>query len=328
MYLPELNGIIRDAAAAYGFAVANVELAFAGNEADLIYVNRGIYSNPLLRIPFTPWFESNVDFHPRPAGHQVIADEFWAALGIVPNVPALLDLPDLIPSNVALVLPWTCGDCAVAGRQQAALAALPEPTTINIEWLGAQLWNRITRPLVCWLLAITQAVLNLYAATLNQLWIPALNTFFRLIYALFFWLTSAYATGWQLGEDMRSILWQINGHMATLALGAVSTVATDADLANAVLRAWVSVFTGALYPWTYFIRIYVSSASQILDIFTHLSDHIPDQLAAVAGVWLFAALKGVLRGFYESQLGWWLTAQIGLFALATGLYVLDEAAEV
>lgn len=164
-YLPELNTIIREAAADYGVAVAEVEQAFRGNAAELIYVNRDIYTNPLLRIPFTPWFEQNVDFHPRPAGHQVIADAFWAAAGLVLPVPALATLPDLFTPNVALVAPWTCGECALAGRQQAALDPLPEPTNLSIEWLGAQLWNRITRPMICWLIALFQTGLNIYAGS-------------------------------------------------------------------------------------------------------------------------------------------------------------------
>ena len=332
MYLPELNSIIRDAAATYGLAVANVAAAFQGREAELIYVNQGIYTNPLLRLPFTPWFAGNVDFHPRPAGHQVIADEFWQALDLVPPVPSLVELPDLLLANVALVAPWTCGECALGGRQQAALQALPEPDTYNLERLGAQLWNRITRPILCWLLVMFQAGLNVYAGTLNTIAIPAFNQLYRLLYGLFFWLTSALLAWWYMGEDIRTQLWQLNGAMVlqtnalthlTLASGASAS-----ELTTAVLAAWVSVATGALQPWRYLLTLYLGTVPMVITVLTHLTDYRPAQLVKLADFWLFAAVVGSIRGLTESKLAWWVNAQVGLFYVGIVLYLVDEVAEV
>lgn len=332
MYLPELNSIIRDAAATYGLAVANVAAAFQGREAELIYVNQGIYTNPLLRLPFTPWFEGNVDFHPRPAGHQVIADEFWQALDLVPPVPTLLELPDLIIANVALLAPWTCGECALVGRQQAALQALPEPATYNLEWLGAQLWNRITRPLLCWLLGMFQAGLNVYAGTLNTLFIPAVNQFYRLLYGLFFWLTSALVAWWYMAEDIRAQLSGINGAMVTQTnalthLTFASGTATS-ELTIATLAAWLSVFTGALQPWRYLLTLWMGTVPLVVTVLTHLADYRPPQLVALADFWMFAAVVGSIRGLTESKLAWWVNAQVGLFYVGIVLYLVDEVAEV
>jgi lysophospholipase L1-like esterase len=328
MYLPTLNAIIRDTAADYGVAVANVQSAFVGSEEQLIYVNQAIYSNPLLLVPFLPWFEGNVDFHPRPAGHQVIADQFWQALQLVPDVPALADLPDLLPANVSLVAPWTCGECALGGRQQAALAALPEPGTVGIEWLGVQLWNRVTRPILCWLLAMFQTGLNLYAGTLNQFWIPAFNLLYKLLYELFCWLTSAFSAWWYLGEDIRYQIWSVNATLASQAGGALTQATTGGAVAEAMLRAWVAVFTGALAPWRYFVGMYLGTAQQIVVVIVDLDAYKPAQLTALEGTWILAAVKGTLRGIYESQLGWFLVAQVGMFYLATALYVVDKAGEV
>lgn len=328
MYLPTLNSIIRDVAAEYGVAVANVQTAFVGSEEQLIYVNRAIYTNPLLLVPFLPWFEGNVDFHPRPAGHQVIANQFWAALELIPDVPTLANLPDLIPANVSLVAPWTCGECALAGRQQAALAALPEPQTVGIEWLGAQLWNRVTRPILCWLLAIFQAGLNAYAGLLNTQWIPALNLLYKLLYELFFWLTSAFTAWWYLGEDIRYQIWSVNATLISQAGGGLSQTLVSGAALDAVLRGWVSVFTGALAPWRYLVGLYLETVKQIVAVIVDLNAHKPEQLTAIEGTWILGAAKGTLRGIYESRLGWFLVAQVGLFYLTTALYIIDKSGEV
>ena len=336
MYLPVLNRIIHTTAANHGWAVAHVESAFRGREAELLYVKQGIYTNPLMRLPFTPWFEGNVDFHPRPAGHQVIADAFWQALELVPHVPTLLELPDLILSNVSLISPWTCGDCALAGRQQAALPALPEPDSRTIEWLGAQLWNRITRPLLCWNMAMFQSGLNVYASTLNTLWIPSLNQGYRLLFGLFFWLTSAFLSLWDLGEELRQQLWSINAALLTQAGGVAVAVE---DLSSGLVGAWAGVFSAALQPWRYLVSLYMGIVTVMADMMyalTHtvnmqgdpLGEYRPPQLIALDTYWLFAATKGALRGLYESQLGWWLVAQISMFYLATAMYVIDQTSEV
>lgn len=328
IYLPQLNEIIADRADRYGWSVANVEPLFRGREADLLYVNQGIYSNPLLLIPFLPWFEGNVDFHPRPAGHDVIADAFWQALQLTTPAPQPIDLPDLVLANVALVSPWHCGACEATGSSSAGLQPLPEPSTVNLEWLGAQLWNRVSLPVLCWNLAIFQAGLNIYAATLNTIWLPAFNELWRLIYGLFFWLTSAFSAWWYLGEDLRYQVWMVNSTLAGMSSGALASTASAGDGLAEALEAWALVFAAGLQTWGYLVNLYVSSASAVFVVMGDLTNHRPAQLVAIENVWLFAALKGVIRGIWESQLGWWVAAQIGLLYLATVLHVFDEVAEV
>lgn len=328
MYLPSLNGIIRDVAADYGVAVASTEAAFRGREAELLYVNQGIYTNPLLRIPFTPWFAGNVDFHPRPAGHQIIADAFWQALALITPAPALLDLPDLFTPNVALLAPWACGECAGADRQQADLLLLPEPETRTIEWLGVQLWNRVTRPILCWMMGMFQAGLNVYALTLNTVWIPAINQLYRLIYGLFFWLTSALQAWWYLAEDVRMQLWSINRNLESQAQSATTVVASTDALGAAVVEGWGQVLSGALQPWRYLVTAYLGTVPSLIDVLTNLDANKPAELAALEDFWLLGALQGTARGMFESKLGWFFQAQIGLLYLSTALFLMDQAGEV
>lgn len=328
IYLPSLNSIIRSAAAARGLAVTNVESAFRGREPELIYVNQGIYTNPLLRLPFTPWFETNVDFHPRPAGHQVIADQMWAAAGLVPPVPTLAELPDLILPNVALLAPWTCGVCAPDSRQQQVLNALPEPDARNIEWLGAVLWNRVARPLICWNIAALQVAMNAYSATLNQLWIPAFNQLFRLLYTLLFWLTSAFQSWWLLGEDIRLQLWSINGSLLAQQQSLAQLAANEVGELSTIAEAWILVFSHGIEALRYLVALYLGTVPQLLAVMTDLEANKPAQLVALDNFWLFAALVGTLEGVATSRIGWWLTAEIALFYVSTALTLMDEVAEV
>lgn len=332
MYLPSLNSIIRNAAAARGIGVTNVEAAFRGREAELLYVNQDIYTNPLLRIPFTPWFETAVDFHPRSDGHEVIADQFWVAAGLTPPVPELDALPDLVQPNIGLMVPWTCGACAGGDRQQQVLQTLPEPSERNVEWLGVMIWNRGAMPIICWNLAMFQAGLNIYSDMLNTLWIPSFNEMFQLIYTMLFWLTSAFQAGWLMGEDIRLQLWNIHGAILQLnqTMGQLTVnqaAAAGGQLAE-VLESWVLVFSGGLQALRYLISLYLTSVPQVLDVVINLEDHKPPQLEGLQDFWLFAALVGTLRGIYESKMGWWLVAEIALFYTATVLYLMDEVAEV
>jgi lysophospholipase L1-like esterase len=74
-WLPVYNQIIENAAVKYGVPMAEVAAAFAGNEEELIYVTR----------PYVPFFPepdpADFDFHPTPAGHEVIAEEYLAVSG-------------------------------------------------------------------------------------------------------------------------------------------------------------------------------------------------------------------------------------------------------
>jgi lysophospholipase L1-like esterase len=76
-WLPQFNAVIQAAAEARGLPMAEVAQAFEGNEAMLIYVQRP-YADLL---PPPPNVDELFDFHPRPAGHCVLAREFYAVSG-------------------------------------------------------------------------------------------------------------------------------------------------------------------------------------------------------------------------------------------------------
>lgn len=332
IYQPQLNEIIHEVAAEFGVPVASVANKFVGREGELLYVNQGIYTNPLLRLPFTPWFETNVDFHPRPAGHAVIADAFWAVLGIVPSVPRLENLPDVITTRVSLQTPWVCGECAPGSRLQAPLPELPVRQENTIEWLGAQIWNRSTRPLLCWSLALMQSGLNSYSSVINQVAIPAVNTMYRLGYSQYFYLTSATTFLVMLGEQQRELLWQLNGtaNAQLVALQALSgqQLGVADELSQTVLLAWQSFAGGAVQPFAYLATLYVQSATAVTTVLGNLETYKPVQLTDLEAFWLFQAATGVVDGLWTSKVAWWFVAQIALLYLHTAMLAVDSAGDL
>lgn len=76
--LPRFNAIIEEEAAARGIVVVDIFTPFQGREPELIFVTRPYPALP----PFNPAdLERLFDFHPREAGHRVIADHFFLTSG-------------------------------------------------------------------------------------------------------------------------------------------------------------------------------------------------------------------------------------------------------
>ncbi len=75
-WIPQFNAAIRDIASERGIPVAAVAEAFVGREVELIYVQR-----PYPTSFLDPLIRQRLDYHPRPAGHEIIAAAFWRANG-------------------------------------------------------------------------------------------------------------------------------------------------------------------------------------------------------------------------------------------------------
>jgi lysophospholipase L1-like esterase len=79
--VPKFNQVIEEVAAARGVAVADGYTPFLGRQADLTFV----------RFPyiFFPFLEANFDYHPREAGHRILARAFADATGYALKRPVL-----------------------------------------------------------------------------------------------------------------------------------------------------------------------------------------------------------------------------------------------
>ncbi len=82
IWMPRFNEAIHEAAATYGLPVAEVAEQFDGRSVgELTFVNPEIYDNPALISPTNPNLSKDLDYHPRVAGHTIIADQFVAVSG-------------------------------------------------------------------------------------------------------------------------------------------------------------------------------------------------------------------------------------------------------
>jgi hypothetical protein len=238
----------------------------------------------------------------------------------------------VITTRVSLQTPWVCGECAPGSRLQAPLPELPVRQANTIEWLGAQIWNRSTRPLLCWSLALMQSGLNSYASGINQVAIPAVNTLYRLGYSQYFYLTSATTFLVMLGEQQRELLWQLNG-TATAQLVALQQLSGQQlgvadELSQTVLAAWQTFAGGAVQPFAYLATLYVQSATAVTTVLGNLETYKPVQLADLETFWLFQATKGVVDGLWTSKVAWWFAAQIALLYLHTAMLAVDSAGDL
>lgn len=89
IWVPQFNAAIGEVAAARGIPVAQAAQAVAGREAELLYVTRPYY---IPSSPTDPAIAARYDYHPRPAGHAVLADAFLKAAGYRAVPQALLPL--------------------------------------------------------------------------------------------------------------------------------------------------------------------------------------------------------------------------------------------
>jgi hypothetical protein len=323
IWVPRLNSIISGVAGSRGVAVADVFTAFAPYAVgELTYVNPAIYWNPLLKIPWVPGFESNVDFHPRPAGHAIIADLMYQAAGLLPPVPTLEELPDLMPASISYTLPWTCSEteCVVTEPEQTTvMQSLAVPTTQQA-WLAGQFHERIARPIVCWSLALSQETMNAYAGWLNTTLIPALNSIYKLLYLTLIWLTVAFHGLVYLLESSREILWRSYGLLLQIEQHTRLAARNAASLAD----GWL----GAAKSLAYMVGLYMNTVPGLFTVLLDLENNKPPQLQEIETFWGLEALRGIYVGINTSVMGWWLMAQYGLACLALALDVGDELKEL
>jgi lysophospholipase L1-like esterase/PKD repeat protein len=96
IWTPRFNTVIKTVAARHNLPVAEVYARFVGNEAELTFVNPAIYDDKTLVSPSNPNFERDLDYHPRAAGHQAIAEEFLTVSGYIPPQMVAIDAPNQV----------------------------------------------------------------------------------------------------------------------------------------------------------------------------------------------------------------------------------------
>jgi hypothetical protein len=200
----------------------------------------------------------------------------------------------------------------------------PEPPTTAQAWAAHQMHERIARPVVCWSINISQSTLNAYALWLNEHIIPALNSLYALLYMWLAWAGVALLALAGLLEEIRRIAWMSYGVLLQIEANTRLAAAGGADLVS----GWIGGFLNAAKSLQYMVALYMQSVPAMLAVLVDLENNKPVQVQTIEGFWALEALRGVIIGIQQSQLGWWLSAQYTLFCLDTGLHITDELKEI
>lgn len=240
-------------------------------------------------------------------------------------------LPGLL-APVSLVLPWACGDCA-PGQEQITARPVPDLNPYDfgsvLPWLVAQFYNNIAYPLICWLLAIGQAMLNLASFVLNTTIIAGVNFAWRLAIYTLLWLREVFLAGWGAWEWLRLQVWLGWGWMLQRGLdvlGFFAMLRALLQLAGDMLNQLVGLVLAAAQALAYFVALLVALLPAFV---TAVFDpDTPPQLAQIANFWLVVMLRDTLNAIADSKVGWAWLAFIALFYAKFISWLLDEASQV
>jgi hypothetical protein len=240
-------------------------------------------------------------------------------------------LPGLL-APVSLLLPWQCGDCA-PGVEQVNPRPVPDLNPYDfgsvLPWLVAQFYNNIAYPLICWLLAIGQAVLNLASFVLNNTIIAGINFAWRLALYSLLWGREVFLAAWGGWEWLRLQTWLAWGWMLQRGLdvlGLFDMLRALLQLAGDMLNQLAGLLLAAGQALAYFVALLVA----LLPAFVAavFNPEMPPQLAAINNFWLVVMLRDTLNAIADSKIGWSWFAFIALFYAKFISWLLDEASQV
>lgn len=239
---------------------------------------------------------------------------------------------------VRLLSPWQCGAC-VAG--QAALERWPDPAPpvsggifdlqINplypFQWLAVQLWNNAAYPIICWMLAALQALLNALSIAINVVFVNGLNFLWRLLIALLLWLRDSFLALWSLASWGRGLLWDIWAWLLQLGLAVDAFVRVAGELLALLggpLAALAGMIINAAQALLYLLGLFMAL---IPGLVTGVTNPVaPPQLALITDFFLFVWMIDTFRAIADSSLGWAWIAFIAITYLRFAMWLLDELA--
>jgi hypothetical protein len=281
--------------------------------------------------------------------HDVAADSyywdhFWHArrptecgeVSISPGTPTPLptgNSPDIeaianILGPISLELPWACGSCG----GQAEIETLEYPAfgpdpLYPFKWFGVWLWNEVFRSLICWLLAIAQAMLNAAAYAINTVYVAGINLVWRLAVLALLWIRDMFLSIWVFVGWLRLMLWQLYGSL----LGVIDQIGVviewleiiGAFITN-VIAAIADLVIALAQGIAYFIGLFMAIVpGMVLAVFDPTA---PPELAEAQQFFLFQWLIDILQAFADSKLWWAWMSFVAITYLRFGLWLLDEIA--
>lgn len=241
---------------------------------------------------------------------------------LYPTTPRLLEEINGIVAPVRLVAPYECSSCG--GEATNVLQPLDDDLLrrsshwsdfgVHIDWLAVQLWNRITLPLVCWLLVALQSLLNAYSVMLNT-WGEAINQIWRLLVLWFLSSRSSLEHVWLLLEELRDIawqqqalLWQFESYMRSL-LDAMQKLI---NLLSDLTLVYVNLAATPISALKYVVALFVGTVPGMLLVFQDPGAYEPAPLATIGGNPIFQMFTGAVDGVADTA-GWWWSLFIALY---------------
>lgn len=244
------------------------------------------------------------------------------------EIPDLEEIPALLTS-IALVLPWHCQVCSDDGSTPS-LVPLDDPEVSWYDvgswfnWLAVQLWNRVALPIICWLLAMAQGVLNALSDAFSTL-IAGINAFWRLGVRFIIWLRQVFLTAWDAVLWFRALAWQGWGWFATIpavTLALLTILGQFAALGVVLVGQLVSMVLGIAQALVYLVALIMALVPALISAV--MNPVAPSQLAAIANFFLLVWMREILQAIADSALGWVWAAFIALFYARFILWLVDE----
>ena len=244
----------------------------------------------------------------------------------VGSSPAIESIANIL-SPVSLPLPWSCASCAVG---QSTIELLPYPdfgldVLYPFKWLGVWIWNEVFRNLICWMLAITQALLNALALVVNSVIIAGINLLWSIAILLLLWLRDMFLSLWGVVGWMRIAVWDL--FMQTMAIGDMvqrlwSTVAEVRRLATEVLGHLTQLIMNTGQSLGYIAGLFMSIVPGLL---TGIANpQAPPQLAQAQSFFLFQWMIDIPRAIADSSLGWAWYGFVAVIYIHFIMWLLDE----
>jgi hypothetical protein len=253
-----------------------------------------------------------------------------------PSEPRTLEEIPGIVAPVQLVAPYSCADeCNTAEHVLQPLAetdllALRQQhwydVGLHIEWLAVALWNRVSLPVICWLLVVLQTLLNAYSTMLN-VWGAAINDFWRLWVTWMLWTGEAYIAAWLLVEDLRDLLWQMVAHLAQFdvywraTLDALQHIIT---LLASMTTSYVEMLYTPIAAMRYLVALLVTSVPGITLVIDDPESYKPAALAGIDSNMFWQMFVGGVNGFFDAA-GWWAALFVTFYYVVFIWRGLDEA---
>ncbi len=242
------------------------------------------------------------------------------------NIPAIEAIADILPP-ITLLLPWSCGACASG---QANLETLTYPdfgvdVLYPFKWFGVWIWNELFRSLICWLLAIAQAMLNALAFAYNAVIVAGFNFFWRISILFMLWFRSSFLSLWGFVGWLQLLLW--SGYGAVLRLGdQLSTigqiVVAIGQLISEIIVQFAELVINLAQILTYFVGLFMSIVPGMIS--AAFSPTAPEQSQTLQNFFLLQWILDFFRALADSKLGWVWAAFVGITYLRFIMWLLDE----